>query len=181
MFVDRKKHEVYEAYFHRCPLTDAKAKCRAEEMEERLVPFPAYYQERLEYWKGRFDKKPEPYQVILRIVSSDYVQFEEFDTFDDALARCNDVRANIDNHTTFMFADKNWNPSNVVCCHVVSGHPAPYTPAEIEAWAKEKVEAEMKDWRVAKEEPKQDPFGLRAFLGINQQVNRNPWWSSSSK
>ncbi len=124
---------------------------RRKEREE-CKPFPDYYKERLEYWKGKFDKKPKPYRVMLRVADSDYEQSEDFKTFDDALARCNDVRAHIDNSDTFMFADKNWNPTHIVCCYAVSGHPSPYTPEEIEAWAKEKVEEEMKGWKVVKED-----------------------------
>lgn len=118
------------------------------------IPFSTYYAERLEYWKGKFDKKPDKSCIIIlfkdkTIKVIDYNDTEKMDedyeniekdlsVFEIQSIRCNG------------FATSKELVKAAQKCPAV--HPVPYTPEEIKAWAREQLEKEMQGWKVVKEE-----------------------------
>ncbi|MFH1739430.1 MAG: hypothetical protein ABIH23_10525 [bacterium] len=116
---------------------------------EAMTPFPAYYQERLEYWKGRFDKGPTKHKLKVTTVAGEYCK--EFDDLASMEDQERFLEAEIEKGSKEFLVY----PDIVLIDKIVSytterGHPDPYAPEEIESWAKEKVKEEMKGWRVMK-------------------------------
>jgi hypothetical protein len=118
-----------------------------------LVSFAVYYQERLEYWKekAKDELRPEPYRIVIFLTNRTQRcrEFPDKAAHDAAFSKWTDPKSgaivlddgeSIERHAVVSIVPDDGD-----------GHPSPYTPAEIEAWAKEKVEEEMKGWRVVEE------------------------------
>jgi hypothetical protein len=125
--------------------------------QDKYISFSTYYAERLEWWKKQFDKEPEPHRT--RINTNDIPiwvnynnrseQIEEFDLLLKAV--------NI-NQPAFTITNDDGRNETILISAIVSieqfdGHPEPYSDSEIESWAKEQLEIEMKNWKVVKEPP----------------------------
>jgi hypothetical protein len=125
-----------------------------DDERDTLKPFPGLYAERMEYWKGRAKKElePGPYRIVVFLVNGTQRREEFMDKADHdaAFAQWTDQDAK-----TIGLSEGEVIQRSAVVSVVPDdgeGHPDPYTPAEIEAWAKEKVEEEMKGWRVKEPE-----------------------------
>jgi hypothetical protein len=125
-----------------------------EDWEKKCKSFAVYYQERLEYWKekAKDELRPEPYRIVIFLTNRTQRcrEFPDKAAHDAAFSKWTDPKSgaivlddgeSIERHAVVSIVPDDGD-----------GHPSPYTPAEIEAWAKEKVEVEMQGWRVVKEQ-----------------------------
>jgi len=146
---------------------------------ENQIPFSAYYAERLEHWKGKFDKIPLKHYVTLSYKESSITKVlsMRFNTIEEATDKFNEWnRFRIaDAGIKEYFTDGSETPGltivvaakNVETIKLEPGHPDPYTPEEIEAWAKEQLEKEMQGWKVVKAENAEQgwPWKVVEFKG----------------
>jgi hypothetical protein len=119
---------------------------------EKKVKFFTYYAERLEWWKKKFDKKPEPHK--LRIDYEGDYEFVIKDNMEDIektlleFTEAKDFIEIMDCET----GQEIYVPVNKVSSYtVIPGHPNKYSDSEIEQWAKEQLDKEVQNWRVVKE------------------------------
>jgi hypothetical protein len=125
------------------------AKGRAErecEMEAKQALYPAAYADRLAYYRRGFYKRPTPHRVI--VVGVEKALVEDFADLMDANRRRDQLKFALDEGHAITVNGEVIGNHFVARVYVEEGHPAVYTAEEIEAWAKEKVEAEMKRWKV---------------------------------
>ena len=122
---------------------------KGRELERvETAPFSDYYKERLEYWKGQFDKKPEPHCIKIWLVGGGWKETSSYDSFEAAKAQRDAIVFELQEKGTTMVGDIVLMKDAVAGVDITEGHPSPYTPEEIESWAKERVEEEMKGWKV---------------------------------
>jgi hypothetical protein len=154
-----KKRQDYINYLH---TVIEQKKTQIRELEGRSdnsVPFLDYYEERVNYWIGEFSEKPIKHKLIVvkkvsataaggsRTIRFEYDDIEQAEKDFTLLQEQMMERADVlsiegkfvinANDVESIFFEK-------------SEHPQPYTDEEIEAWAKEKVNEEMKVWKVVK-------------------------------
>jgi len=134
---------------------------RIKGLLDSQIPFSTYYAERLEWWKGQFDKKPEPHKLRIdwdgdwEIICRDHLE---------DLSLLLGMFKEIDFHGNIEFADDETGhkllipKAKVKSYTIIPGHPDPYTPSEVETWAKEQLEKEMQGWKVVKEEQKETDY-----------------------
>ncbi len=128
--------------------TDAKAE---------LLPFPDAYQQRLDYWKERAKGELKPRPHVLRLWLQGGCRDEKFDDLGAAKDRRDDLRGRLETSTcdAILFDDTKIMKSVIHnLASIDAGHTSAYTEEGILAWAKEKVEAEMKGWKVEVPEEK---------------------------
>jgi hypothetical protein len=142
-----------EQSFIKCMRRNSGEDCRYKEMQKNLVSLSDYYAERLEWWKGRFGKKPTRHEISLYMIEGDCLKEFWSDTELWQL-RYQEIKSAIETDNTIGFDEnKTVIVKNIKYVHTLKGHPDPYTDSEIESWAKEQLEQEMKGCRVVKEEP----------------------------
>lgn len=131
---------------------------KGQEVERgKHILFSDYYRERLEYWKGRFDEIEKPKKHRLHLwQQGGGCYIEVFDDLEEAKKRRDDLRNQLESTSmSILFDDQMVLKTNIRhLSDVEEGHPFPYTPEEIEAWAKERVEEEIRTrWMVVKLPP----------------------------
>jgi len=125
---------------------------RIKGLLDSQIPFSAYYAERLEWWKGQFDKKPEPHKLIITFTGvrcAELLEFDNMKTRDTVEREIRELMKNPMN--SYEYGGKTYSVYHITTLEPVNGHPDPYTPEEIETWAKEQLEKEMRGWMVVKE------------------------------
>lgn len=124
-----------------------------QSFQPEMISFKDYYAERLEWWKKRFDKKPENHK--LRIGWNDDFKIIEKNNMEAIEQTLNWFKKQKDfiEIEDFETNRKVVIPVNQIQDYaVIPGHPEPYSEEEIEAWAKEQLEKEMQRWKVVKED-----------------------------
>jgi hypothetical protein len=144
--------QLEQSFFKCCMRRNSDEDCRYKEMQKNLASFSTHYAERLEWWKGQFDKETKPH--IARFVLKNQIREIKFKS--DAEFEDNKhiyaVALGPGNGTTFWIDGLLVPRESIISIDFIQGHPEPYTNEEITAWAKEQLEKEMKEWKVVKEE-----------------------------
>ena len=119
--------------------------------KQETVSFSTYYVERLKWWKGQFDKKPEKHYIRF-LFDIDSFSTISFGNLEDARKFLDEI-SSISNLDCFIVDDMGcrFSKDKIIKMKIFEGHPDPYTPEEIETWAKEQLEKEMRGWMVVKE------------------------------
>jgi hypothetical protein len=138
-----------------------------EKLKSNQVPFPAFCAERLEYWKGKHDnyKKPEPHKVFFT-TNDGKTHAKLFNTKEEINEYYNRLKGSSEISIT---DDYKLHYISIVSYVREYNHPDPYTPEEIESWAKERVEEEMKGWKVVREEVYSPSDEYRKYLYAEYQ------------
>jgi hypothetical protein len=136
-----------------------------EKIIKKFQPETTSYAERFEYWKKHFDKKPEMHK--LRIDWENNYEFIEGLQLCYLAEELEKLKAQkefieiLDKETEQIIHV----PVNKVISYtIIPGHPEPYTNDEINAWVKEQLDNEMKDWKIIKEDKQYDSpfkFGIK--------------------
>jgi hypothetical protein len=126
--------------------------------KQETVSFSTYYVERLKWWKGQFDKKPEKHYIRF-LFDIDSFSTISFGNLEDARKFLDEI-SSISNLDCFIVDDMGcrFSKDKIIKMKIFEGHPDPYTPEEIETWAKEQLEKEMRGWKVVKEEQKETDY-----------------------
>lgn len=120
------------------------------------IPFPALCVERLERWKERHDdmRKPEKHKIEICLIDN-RIKWIKHNDWEEICKIYLEVRENKKKEVSFYItSEESVMYDKVVSINLLKGHPDPYTPEEIESWAKEQLEKEMQEWKVVKEEPR---------------------------
>jgi hypothetical protein len=163
MFIKRERYqkELEQAEERLARVHNANDQLREciKNMESNQISFADYYEEQVNYWIGEFSEKPTKHKLIVvkkvsatvaggsRAIHFEYDDIEQAEKDFALLQEQMMERADVlsiegkfvinANDVESIFFEK-------------SEHPQPYTDEEIEAWAKEKVNEEMKGWKVVK-------------------------------
>ena len=151
--LDSLKNYTGKALFYPSDCGD-EVKEIANKIYPETISISAYYAERLKWWKRQFNKKPEKHQLIIDMNNGSNNEVIEFENLSDAQDVLNGFREKMNTINLKVF------PTNingkvigiafVDLIYIIEGHPDPYTPEEIETWAKEQLEQEMQEWKVIK-------------------------------
>jgi len=166
---------------------------RQEESKEwlkRLIPFPDYYKERLEYWKKRVGEelKSSEHRIILILAQPSPYPFAADRTLEErgcisplaAQQQIADLKNELDKGHAITFAGQTIGNKYVIRIEFVEGHPDPYTPEEIEVRVKEGIETEMQGWKVVRREETQAGPISATVMGLaglyRDMCQQHPWW-----